>query len=118
MGGQRKAYIENKHGGGMRRSVSIYLRREDCGSCMLNVDLDAKRKAPHAVYTAKKNAEKEKFDSVKFNKENIFRFAKQMRTENVDVIGEKCIRGDNGNLSLDDTSKNLAWKRLFNTEFL
>ena len=106
MGGQRKAYRENKRGGGMRRSVSIYLRREGCGSCMRNVDLDAKRKAPHTVYTAKKNAEKEKFASVKYNKENIFRFAKQMRTENLDVIGEKCIRGDNGNLSLDDTSKN------------
>ena len=44
-----------------------------------------------------------------------------MRTENQDVIGEKCIRGDDGNLSLDDTSKNLAWKqhyeRLLNIEF-
>ena len=31
--GQRKAYGENKSGGGMKRSVRIYLRREDCGSC-------------------------------------------------------------------------------------
>ena len=28
MGGQRKVY-----GGEMKRSVSIYLRRDDCGSC-------------------------------------------------------------------------------------
>ena len=54
--------------------------------------LDAKRKARHAVYTAKRNAEQEKFASVKDNKENIFRVAKQMRTEIKDVIGEKCIR--------------------------
>ena len=44
-----------------------------------------------------------------------------MLTENQDVIGEKCIRGDNGNLSLDDASKKLAWKqhyeRLLNTGF-
>ena len=49
-----------------------------------------------------------------------FRVAKQVRTENKDVIGEKCIRGDDGNLSLDDTSKKLAWKqhyeRLLNIE--
>ena len=44
-----------------------------------------------------------------------------MRTENQDVIGEKFIRGDDGNFSIDDTSKNLAWKqhceRLLNIEF-
>ena len=33
MGGQRKVYGENKRGGEMKRSVSIYLRRDDCGSC-------------------------------------------------------------------------------------
>ena len=31
MGGQRKPYGKNKLGGGMKRSVSIYLRRENCG---------------------------------------------------------------------------------------
>ena len=34
--------------------------------------LDAKRKARHAVYTAKRNAEKEKFASVKDNKKTSF----------------------------------------------
>ena len=73
--------------------------------------LDVKRKEQHAVYTAKRNAEKEKFASFKDNKENIFRVAKQMRTENQDVIREKCLRGDESNLSLDDASKKLAWKQ-------
>ena len=44
-----------------------------------------------------------------------------MHTENHDVIGEKCIQEDDGNLSLDDTSKKLAWKQhyeqLLNIEF-
>ena len=84
--------------------------------------VDAKRNIQYAVYTAKRNAEKEKFASVKDNKENIFRVAKQMRTENRDVVGEKCVPGDDGNLSLDDESKKLAWKqnyeRLLNIEFL
>ena len=50
--------------------------------------LDAKQKVQHPVYTAKTNAEKEKFTSVKDNKENIFPITKQMRTENQDVIRE------------------------------
>ena len=53
--------------------------------------LDTKRKAQHAIYTANRNAEKQKFASVKDNKENIFRVAIQMHTENQDVIDEKCI---------------------------
>ena len=31
--GWTKTYGEKKGGGGMKRSVRIYLRREDCGSC-------------------------------------------------------------------------------------
>ena len=53
--------------------------------------LGAKRKAQHVVYTANRNVEKEKFVSVKDNKENIFCYAKQMCTENQHVIGEKYI---------------------------
>ena len=34
-----------------------------------------------------------------------------MRTENQDVIGEKCMRDDDGNLSIDDVSKKLTWKQ-------
>ena len=41
--------------------------------------------------------------------------------ENQDLIGEKCIPGDDDNLSLDDESKKLAWKQhyecLLNIEF-
>ena len=68
-------------------------------------DLDPKWKAQRAVYTAERNAEIENVTSVKDNKENIFRVARQMRTKNQDIIREKCIRGDDGNISLDNTSK-------------
>ena len=60
--------------------------------------LDAKRKTRHGVYTAKRKVEKEKFASVKDNKENVFCVAKQMRTENQDVIRENDNRSDDGNL--------------------
>ena len=63
----------------------------------------------------------EKFVSHKDNKENIFCVAKQMHTENQDVIGEKCIQCDGCNLLLDDASMKLEWKhyeRLLSIEFL
>ena len=84
-------------------------------------DLDAKWKVQHVVYRAKRNAETEKVTSVKGNKENIIYVAREMRTKNQDVIREKCIRGDDGNISLDNASKKLAWKQhhkgLLNIEF-
>ena len=66
--------------------------------------VDAKRKAQHAIYRTKRNVTREKFASVKDNKENISLVTKQMCTENQ-------IQGNNGNLSLDDASKKLAWKQ-------
>ena len=51
--------------------------------------LDAKQKAQHSVYTAKRNSEKGKFNCVQDKKENIFHVAKQMHTENQVVIIEK-----------------------------
>ena len=71
--------------------------------------LEEQRKARHVIYTAKIIAEKEKFASVKDNKEKIFHVTKQMCTEIQVVIGEKCIRGDDGNLSPDNASKKLAY---------
>ena len=90
-----------------------YLRREDCGSC--ERQLGAKiniwmQKGNHDMPSEK--CRKEKFASIRNNRENIFHVARQMRTENQDVIGEKCIRGDDGNHSLDDASKKQAWKQL------
>ena len=45
-----------------------------------------------------------------------------MHTENLDVTGEKYIRADDGNLSLEDESGKLAWKQhykwLLNIGFL
>ena len=84
--------------------------------------LDATQKVRHATYTAKRNTEKEKFASINDNKENNFCITKQKHVENQDVIGQKCIGGDDGNLSLNDTPKKLArnqdYERLLNIEFL
>ena len=83
--------------------------------------LVAKREAKKAVYDAKFRAENIKFTHVHRNDVAIFKMAKQMRKENLDVCGEKCIKDDSGNICMDTESKKNAWKqhfdRLLNTEF-
>ena len=34
-----------------------------------------------------------------------------MTRENQDVVGDKCVKDDSGNLSLDDNAKKVAWKQ-------
>ena len=85
--------------------------------------LAAKRKAKSGVYLAKKVAQEQKFrDLNKTNGKNfIFKLAKRMKSENQDIVGDKCVTDDNGNLSYDDASKLKAWKshyeKLLNVEF-
>ena len=52
---------------------------------------------------------------------DIFKIAKQLRKDNQDVVGDKCVKDDSGNLSFDNEAKKVAWKqhyeRLLNEEF-
>ena len=51
----------------------------------------------------------------------IYRIAKQMKQENKDIIGEKCIWDNNGVLAFNEEQKKKAWKqhyeRLLNVVF-
>ena len=82
--------------------------------------LIAEREAKRAVYRAKKRAEERELQNVTEGKDNIFRIAKQMKRENQDVIGDKCVRDDDG-VTAHDEAKRKAWKqhyeRLLNIEF-
>ena len=53
--------------------------------------------------------------------DDIFKIAKQLRKDNQDVVGDKCVKDDSGNLSFDNEAKKVAWKqhyeRLLNEEF-
>ena len=44
-----------------------------------------------------------------------------MKNENQDIVGEKCVKDDDGNLAFDEKSKLAAWKcryeKLLNVEF-
>ena len=103
---------ENKRGVGMKRSVKIYLRREDCGSwgrrLVAKINIWMQNGKHDVLSTQLREMQKRRSFLVL---KTIFRFVKQMPTENQDVIGEKCIRSDDGKLCLDGASKKLAWKQ-------
>ena len=83
----------------------------------------AKKAARRAVYNAKQQAQSEYFSDINTNnnRNNIFKMAWAIKDTNKDVIGEKCVRDDSGNLTLSDDAKLHAWKehyqRLLNVEF-
>ena len=65
----------------------------------------AKRASNLAVHIAKSDAEKIAFKQINPKSVEIYRLAKQMRRENQDVIGDKPVRNNNGQMSLDVDSK-------------
>ena len=81
----------------------------------------AKRTARQAVHHARYDADKEVFDNIDVKSSEIYRLASQMRRENADVVGDKPIRNDAGEMSLSEDSKQKAWlehyERLLNVEF-
>ena len=102
--------------------IGIFLlhQRESC-YIPSERNLQAKRNAKRTVYTAKKTAEEKKFSDLKPGMDDIFKIAKQLRKDNQDVVGDKCVKDDSGNLSFHNEAKKVAWKqhyeRLLNEEF-
>ena len=81
----------------------------------------AKRASSRAVHLTKSEAEKVALQKIDPKSADIFRLAKQMRRDIQDVMGEKPVKNDAGQLSLDEEAKKAAWKehyeRLLNVEF-
>ena len=81
----------------------------------------AKRVSKHVVWSANSEAEKEAFAHISPYGNEIFHIAKQMDKTNQDVVGEKCMKNDAGELSLSDDRKMKSWVeyyiRLLNVEF-
>ena len=71
----------------------------------------AKKVAKQTVFAAKKKAEIEKLKNVENDDVTVFHIAKQMRKENKDILGEKCIRDDSGKLACSGEEKKKAWNQ-------
>ena len=88
-----------------------------------NLYLEAKCRARTAMYAEKQKQKENRFADVlrrEDQRNEVFKIAKQMKKTNQDVIGEKCIHNDEGNLASTEEEKKLAWKshyeKLLNTE--
>ena len=81
--------------------------------------------AKRRVFAAKKKAEKEKMKDIKTDTHIIYRIAKHKEEdkeqEHKDIVGEKCIRDDNGVLAFNGEEKKKTLKqhyeRLLNVKF-
>ena len=81
----------------------------------------AKQAASRAVRLAKSNSEAETYQKLDPKGNDIYRLARQMDRTNQDIVGEKCVRNDAGELTLTDADKMKGWvehySRLLNVEF-
>ena len=73
------------------------------------------------MHHARYEADKVVYQSIDPKSSEVFRLANQMRRENTDVVGDKLVKYDAGEMSMSDKSKQKAWlehyERLLNVEF-
>ena len=81
----------------------------------------AKRNARHAVHHARQEADKV-FENIDPKSSEVYPLANQFRRENADVVGDKPVKNDAGEMSMSEDSKQKAWlehyERLLNVKFL
>ena len=80
-----------------------------------------KKAAKRAIYLAKRAKEEEKFACLEEKPAELFRIARQMKQDNQDVVGEKCVLNDEGAMTFSDSARKKAWHQhyetLLNVEF-
>ena len=81
----------------------------------------AKRNARHAVHHAHQEADKKVYENIDPKSSEVYRLANKFRRENTDVVGDKPVKNDAGEMSMSEDSKQKAWlehyQRLLNVEF-
>ena len=68
----------------------------------------AKRNARHAVHHARQEADKV-YENIDPKSSEVYRLANQFRRENTDVVGDKPVKNDAGEMSMSEDSKQKAW---------
>ena len=81
----------------------------------------AKRNARHALHHACQEANKQVYENIDTKSSEVYHLANQFRRENTDVVGDKPVKNDAGEMSMSKDSKQKAWlehyQRLLNIEF-
>ena len=68
----------------------------------------AKRIARHAVHHARQEADKEIYKNIDPKSSESYRLASQFRKEKADVVADKPVKNDAGEMSMTDDSKQKA----------
>ena len=85
--------------------------------------LAAKRRARREIYKVKSEAQRPLLESLDSDddRNKIFKVAKQMMGENRDIVGEQCVKNDEGRVAVEQEDLTKAWtehyNRLLNIEF-
>ena len=91
------------------------------GKCTQASYSTAKRISRRVVHHARHEADKVVYDGIDHKSSDIFRLANQMRKENIDVVGDKPVKNDAGEMPMSKGAKQNAWaehyERLLNVEF-
>ena len=100
---KRKAFKALKAGKGTRASYDA-----------------AKRNARHAVHHACQEADKKVYENIDPKSSEVYCLANQFRRENTDVVGDKPVKNDAGEMSMSEDSKQVwleHYQKLLNVEF-
>ena len=123
---RRNGITKGKPGGGMMKLIWLLLKKDVVGKRGSKVVAKNNTYRPNEMrneqFTLQRRpAEEKKFSDLKPGMDDIFKIAKQLRKDNQDLVGEKCVKDDSGNLSFDNEAKKVAWKQhyewLLNEEF-
>ena len=81
----------------------------------------AKQNARHAVHHARQEADKKVYKNIDPKSSEVYCLANQFRREDTNVVGDKPVKNDAGEMSMSQDSKQKAWlehyQRLLNVEF-
>ena len=81
----------------------------------------AKRNARHVVHQACQEADKKVYENIDPKSSEVYCLANQFRRENTDVVGDKPVKNDAGEMSMSEDSKQKAWlehyQKLLDIEF-
>ena len=73
------------------------------------------------MHHARQEADKKVYKNIDSKSSEVYRLANQFRRENADVVGDKPVKYDAGEMSMSADSKQKAWlehnQRLLNAEF-
>ena len=76
---------------------------------------------PDMQQHARQEADKKVYENIDPKSSEVYHFANQFRRENTDVVGDKPVKNDAGEMSMSEDSKQKAWlehyQRLLNVEF-